>query len=449
MVNTRLNTAKEVLREHQLEAWNAQFANFGFDFNQLTVPELIDVATELGISIVNFRGARPLKPDYLFFIELHYAQERVNRGTAPDHYLFPDFTAQKQHIPALRQILTQHGIRYCEGADGVEKPIGVARLAELQQAFADAIVDMRVERDFKVEDFPMAGMDRVLSCFSRMAVEGPPTHAAPTPRTNQSLFRMSSTPTSAPRQIAVDGDAANEPITPISRHAAPANQPPKPTRIFSAGTTRNLSPASPTPFAAQRVTFGSPSTLSTATPGKTSSQPIPAGARQGFAKYSSQDAASTASVNGHSKPAPPAIAKTQTPHPTQVHQSSTRAPASNSASHSAAPPPSRRKIDRWSTTTENAFEGIVACFSANDLVQALITSRDYRADLVEELTNSPSDAHADLPSSTRRLSPRKVEWLIHGAEDTAAKILADLEAWDIGAAVQKLDFFIEDLEGEL
>lgn len=50
-----------------------QMETLGFDFGTLPVSALTQLAVELGISILNFKGPKPLKGDYIFFAERHFA----------------------------------------------------------------------------------------------------------------------------------------------------------------------------------------------------------------------------------------------------------------------------------------------------------------------------------------------------------------------------------------
>ncbi|KAI7554882.1 hypothetical protein KC331_g238 [Hortaea werneckii] len=163
MVETRqtASQAEETPRQKQLNRWRAMFPTFGFDFDNLQVTELVALAIELGVNIRSYRGSKPRKADYLFFIEQHYARLRIQNGTAPDHYLFPGFDVSKKFKAPLRQILTQHGIRYCD--DAAQTAIGDATASQLRELFAAHIVDMRMERGADIPAEPVAGMEALLN----------------------------------------------------------------------------------------------------------------------------------------------------------------------------------------------------------------------------------------------------------------------------------------------
>jgi len=119
-------------RGHRPSSGSLTFDQLGFDFNSPTVGELRDLAEELGIEdTVSLSGGRLMKYDFVHFIELHFACQRIERGQASDFYLRPDFLATKAEKPVLRQLLTQHGHRTFHDCNGTMKPLCDAQLEEL------------------------------------------------------------------------------------------------------------------------------------------------------------------------------------------------------------------------------------------------------------------------------------------------------------------------------
>ncbi|KAK0942519.1 hypothetical protein LTR48_004618 [Friedmanniomyces endolithicus] len=157
-------------RGHRPSSGSLTFDQLGFDFNSPTVGELRDLAEELGIEdTVSLSGGRLMKYDFVHFIELHFACQRIERGQASDFYLRPDFLATKAEKPVLRQLLTQHGHRTFHDCNGTMKPLCDAQLEELHQIFEISFDKMLKDWSDGHFDTPTQGFRKLPNCSVNIA----------------------------------------------------------------------------------------------------------------------------------------------------------------------------------------------------------------------------------------------------------------------------------------
>ena len=129
-------------RKAELEELESRYADLGIDFKaHLEMSELADLAQRHGLKVEGPPGKKAFKRDYLFAVELHYANERIKAGNSPVEHLHPDFNGAARSTAYLRQLLTQYGFTYTTGPE--PKHIGDASCVHLHQLFAQKVGEMR------------------------------------------------------------------------------------------------------------------------------------------------------------------------------------------------------------------------------------------------------------------------------------------------------------------
>lgn len=183
------SSATQLARLEQVDSWTPEMELLGFNFAKLTSAELKEHAMELQIDIPLFNGPKPKKGDYVFYIEHHYAVRRFQAGKLPEHYLLPTFNPGKQYSSTLRQILTQHGIRWVDAE--CKRSTFDLNLPELASFFADNVDEMRRDRGFVLPAAASGATDEVMGGLDNMGFGGgatqnsaggssPPKDAPPT-----------------------------------------------------------------------------------------------------------------------------------------------------------------------------------------------------------------------------------------------------------------------------
>ncbi|KAK0335796.1 hypothetical protein LTR87_003853 [Friedmanniomyces endolithicus] len=408
MVNTRSGASssaeqaqsKQQLREKKLQLWRTKWAYEGFDFMKLHHQELVDLVNELNIAIPKFQGPRPISPDYVWYLDLHFAQQRLRlkSSTDPTRYLHADFRADKQTRAVLRQTLALYDIRYF-GANK-DKPTALASWPEILQVFTDWIGKIREGRVFKLEDVLSAGID---SGLGHTSIGHTPSRAVPPP----------------PR-------GAASTVINRTQYKAPADSSPR-SSAFAAESSSTSTIRTPS---------STGSTLSDATHGAEfgnsskrkldTSQYSPAGS-QGSAQYS------------YTAFADPLPSKSDARTPT----------ACKPSDRSLIGILSSRKIAKLSSATESAFDVIISSLRANKIAQAFAKTSHFLCVVVEELPDDMWNTDTHNPASNAHLSQRKIRRLIQSAANAEAGMISDLDSNDIEQATDKMSEFLKVLEAEL
>lgn len=453
-------------RHAQVEKWRKQFPLLGFNFGQLQVPELLEELQKLDIDITTFKGKKPLKADYVYFIERHFAFLRVFENKAPDHYLLPNFNPSKQLNSTLRQILTQHGYRYLE--DGTTT--FSAKNADLAKFFADNIDDMRAQRGFELAATAGPELQTFFQDMENMDISadnGRGPHDTPIP-VNKVLSR--------PLASAVNP----VPIKASSSAQSSIPQPPK------GSTTQNFTPA------LQRQLFGVPWNPSNPGYGSTADPSVfanyqgqatrPLSSAAPFAGPSSASAARTTTSGSHVTPKPfmsakaagkfPATSESHTTKPfmsakaagklpaTSAWQNSSASAVKNEASKHAGS--ASAETPHTPTRTLNAHKQAKLAKlvedSAVDAIEALREDRIVGALLafrgLQETFEDAADLIVDTQcppviTSARRPTPRTIEKLVFQVEISCQAVIELLHANELLKCVGTITELNRDLEGEL
>ncbi|KAK0256738.1 hypothetical protein LTS09_008440 [Friedmanniomyces endolithicus] len=408
MVNTRSGVSsspeqeerKQQKRKKELQLWRTKWANEGFDFMKLRHEELVDLVNELDIAIPKFQGPEPFCADYVWYLDLHFAQQRLRlkSSTNPTRYLDPDFRADLQTRAILRQILALHDIRYF-GANN-NRPTALASWPEILQVFADEIGKIREGGASKVKDALSAGMD---SGLGHKAIGHTPSRAAPPPLRGAASTVVNRTQDKAP--------ADSSP-----RSSAFAS------RSSSASTIRTPSSTG--------------STLSDATHdaefGNSSKRKVDTSQRSAAGSEGSAQRSYTA-------PADPLPSKSDARMPTA------RKPSDGSFIGIL----SSRKIIKLSSATESAFDAIISSLRANKIAEAFAETSDFLCEVVEELPDDMWNTDTHNPASNAHLSQKKILRLVQSAANAEAGMIEYLKSNDIEQAAEELSEFLKDLEAEL
>ncbi|KAK1065621.1 hypothetical protein LTR12_000330 [Friedmanniomyces endolithicus] len=388
--------SEQQLREKKLQLWRTKWANEGFDFMKLHRQELVDLVNELDIAIPKFQGPRPLCPDYVWYLDLHFAQQRLRlkSSTDPARYLHSDFRADKQTRAVLRQILALYNIRYFGAKD--DKPTALASWPEISQVFADRIGKIREGRLSKLEDVLSAGID---SGLGHTSIGHTPSRAVPPP------LRV-----------------ATSTVINRTRYKAPADSSPR-GKAFAAesSSTSTIQTPSSTGSTPSYVEFGNPSKRKVDTPRHS------AASSQGFAQYS------------YTASADPLPSKSDARTPT----------ACKPSNRSFMGILSSRKIAKLSSATESAFDIIISSLRANKIARAFAKTSDFLCVVVEELPDDMWNTDTHNPASNAHLSQRKIIRLIQSAANAEAGMISDLDSNDIEQATDKMSEFLKVLEAEL
>ncbi|KAK0328290.1 hypothetical protein LTR82_000220 [Friedmanniomyces endolithicus] len=408
MVNTRSGASssaeqaecKQQKRGKKLQLWRTKWANEGFDFMKLHRQELADLVNELDIAIPKFQGPIPICPDYVWYLDLHFAQQRLRlkSSTAPIRYLDADFRADWQTRAVLRQILALYDIRYI-GANE-DRPTALASWPEILQVFADKIGKIREGGVSKLKDVLSAGID---SGLGHTSIGHTPSRAAPPP----------------PR-------AAASTVVNRTQDKAPADSSPRRSafapRSSSTSTIRTpISTVSALSDATSDADFGNSSKRKVNT-----SQHSAAGS-QGSAQYS------------YTASADPPPSKSDARMPT----------ACKPSDGSFIGILSSRKIVKLSSATKSAFDDIISSLRANNIAEAFAKTSEFLCVVVEELPDDMWDTDTFNPASNAHLSPKKILRLVQSAANAEAGMIISLKSNNIEQATDNMSELLELLEAEL
>ncbi|KAK0281186.1 hypothetical protein LTR91_000221 [Friedmanniomyces endolithicus] len=408
MVITRSGTSssaeqaecKQQKRTKKLKLWRTKWANEAFDFMKLHRQELIDLVNELDIAIPKFQGPMPMCADYVWYLDLHFAQQRLRlkSSTNPTRYLDADFRADKQTRAALRQILALYEIRYF-GANK-DRPTALASWPEILQVFEGKIDGIREGGVPKFKDVPSAGID---SGLSHTSIGHTHSRAVPLP----------------PRSAAST-------VVHRTQDKAPADSSPRSSafasRSSSASTIRTpSSTGSALSDATHDAEFGNSSKR------KVDISQHSAAGSEGSAQYS------------YTASADPLPSKSDASMPTA------RKPSDGSFIGIL----SSRKIVKLSSATERAFDAIISSLRANKIAEAFAETSDFLCAVVEELPDDMWNTDTHNPASNARLSQKKILRLVQSAANAEAGMIGYLKSNDIEQAAEELSEFLKVLEAEL
>ena len=491
---------RQNFRAAQLQEMEVEFADLGFNFNdRLSSQELQDLARKLELNIRNYRGKKgPLKGDFLFEVEMYYAHRRKQASKQPKEYLHPEFEVRGKTKSYIRQILTQHGIKYTE--DDTPVVIGDATCDQLYKLFADYIVDMRREVGYVTSTQPNPAVQPITSGLQdmRMKVDRPRTSAGAS-ATDSELYSVTpprpsrhrppptledvSMPTAG--AASTSAFAAAGPGSSARRAQSQAPPPFPPQRQVHASRAYSQPPDSrglpqqpstaPSMYSALPAPqFGSPSQLANAPQFGPHSQQANIGlngamqAPQGmpFTSYAVQpdlssfanpttgapevapqgtSIFSSANMDTGSQPPQPA-------HPPVAPHGSSHFSSTNPDAGSQPPQPvhrpvaslpvlqlSDRKKDRFLKLANSTFTTMLQGVDSGDLQMILHALTELKAEFEDELGMACHDTVPQDFSNVRRPGPRTAQMLIAEIERYGVAVLEGIFASRLSEAIAELE----------